>query len=67
LPDEVGYEPLNPKHAHVFFQLVIAHNETGSIFLTSNKYFLNGPWLCPMKQWLWLCLTALSTNLKSTA
>ena len=40
--DEVGHEPLNAEQAHVFFQLVNARYETGSIVLTSNKPF--GKW-----------------------
>ena len=42
LVDEVGYEPLTPEQAHVFFQLVNARYETGSIIMTSNKSF--GKW-----------------------
>jgi DNA replication protein DnaC len=42
LIDEVGYEPLTPEQAHVFFQLVNARYETGSIIMTSNKSF--GKW-----------------------
>ena len=39
LVDEVGYEPLTAEQAHVFFQLVNARYETGSIIMTSNKSF----------------------------
>lgn len=39
LLDEVGYEPLSPEQAHVFFQLVNTRYETGSIIMTSNKPF----------------------------
>lgn len=39
LLDEVGYEPLIPEQAHVFFQLINARYETGSIVMTSNKPF----------------------------
>jgi len=39
LLDEVGYEPLTPEQAHVFFQLINARYETGSIVMTSNKPF----------------------------
>jgi len=39
LIDEVGYEPLTPEQAHVFFQLINARYETGSIIMTSNKPF----------------------------
>jgi DNA replication protein DnaC len=39
LIDEVGYEPLTAEQAHVFFQLVNARYETGSIIMTSNKPF----------------------------
>ena len=42
LLDEVGYEPLSPEQAHVFFQLVNARYETGSVIMTSNKAF--GKW-----------------------
>ncbi|MEW6548299.1 MAG: IS21-like element helper ATPase IstB [Spirochaetota bacterium] len=39
LLDEIGYEPLSPEQAHVFFQLINARYETGSIVMTSNKPF----------------------------
>jgi DNA replication protein DnaC len=39
LLDEVGYEPLTPEQAHVFFQLINTRYETGSIVMTSNKSF----------------------------
>jgi DNA replication protein DnaC len=39
LLDEVGYEPLPPEQAHVFFQLINTRYETGSIIMTSNKPF----------------------------
>jgi DNA replication protein DnaC len=39
LLDEVGYEPLTPEQAHVFFQLINARYETGTIVMTSNKPF----------------------------
>ena len=39
LIDEVGYEPLTPEQAHVFFQLINARYEIGSIIMTSNKPF----------------------------
>jgi DNA replication protein DnaC len=39
LLDEVGYEPLTPEQAHVFFQLINTRYETGSIIMTSNKPF----------------------------
>jgi DNA replication protein DnaC len=39
LIDEVGYEPLTPEEAHVFFQLINVRYETGSIIMTSNKPF----------------------------
>jgi DNA replication protein DnaC len=39
LLDEVGYEPLSPEQAHVFFQLINTRYETGSIVMTSNKPF----------------------------
>jgi len=37
--DEVGYEPLSPEQAHVFFQLINIRYEIGSIIMTSNKPF----------------------------
>jgi len=37
--DEVGYLPLDPAGAMVFFQLVSARYEKGSVILTSNKGF----------------------------
>ena len=39
LLDEVGYEPLSAEQAHVFFQLINARYETGSVVMTSNKPF----------------------------
>jgi len=39
LIDEVGYEPLTPEQAHVFFQLINTRYECGSIIMTSNKSF----------------------------
>ena len=42
LLDEVGYEPLSPERAHVFFQLINARYETGSAVMTSNKPSQNG-------------------------
>jgi len=39
LMDEVGHEPLTAEQAHVFFQLVNARYETGSIVMTSNRPF----------------------------
>jgi DNA replication protein DnaC len=37
--DEVGYLPLDPLGATIFFQLVSARYERGSILLTSNKSY----------------------------
>ena len=37
--DEVGYLPLDPTGATIFFQLVSARYERGSIILTSNKSY----------------------------
>lgn len=37
--DEVGYLPLDPMGATIFFQLVSARYERGSIILTSNKSY----------------------------
>ena len=42
LIDEVGYENLLPEQATLFFQLVNARYENGSIIMTSNKPF--GKW-----------------------
>ncbi len=42
LLDEVGYEPLSAEQAYLFFQLINARYETGSIIMTSNKAF--GKW-----------------------
>ena len=42
LLDEVGYEPLTAEQAYLFFQLINARYETGSIIMTSNKAF--GKW-----------------------
>jgi DNA replication protein DnaC len=42
LIDEVGYENLSPEQATLFFQLVNARYEHGSIIMTSNKTF--GKW-----------------------
>ena len=39
LIDEVGYEPLTPEQAHVFFQLINIRYECGSVIMTSNKSF----------------------------
>ena len=39
LLDEVGYEPLTPEQAHVFFQLINARYEIGFIVMISNKIF----------------------------
>lgn len=41
LIDEVGYLPLSQMEATLFFQLVSARYERGSIILTSNKSFAN--------------------------
>ncbi|BCJ85659.1 IS21-like element helper ATPase IstB [Effusibacillus dendaii] len=40
--DEVGYLPLDPVAANLFFQVVSARYERGSILMTSNKSF--GEW-----------------------
>jgi len=40
--DEVGYLPLDSLGANLFFQLISARYERGSIILTSNKGF--GEW-----------------------
>lgn len=35
--DELGYLPFDPKAVHLFFQLVVARYERGSIMITSNR------------------------------
>ena len=35
--DEIGYLPVKPKTAYLFFQLISARYETSSIILTSNR------------------------------
>ncbi len=40
--DEVGYLPLSPLEANLFFRLVAARYERGSLALTSNKGFVDG-------------------------
>ena len=35
--DELGYLPLDPNAAHLFFQLVSRRYERGSLLLTSNR------------------------------
>ncbi len=37
--DELGYLPIDPKRANLFFQLVNKRYEVGSIILTSNQTF----------------------------
>ncbi|MCD6456907.1 MAG: IS21-like element helper ATPase IstB [Methanophagales archaeon] len=37
--DELGYLPMDPKKANLFFQLVSKRYEVGSIILTSNRSF----------------------------
>ena len=37
--DELGYLPIDPKRANLFFQLVSKRYEAGSIILTSNQTF----------------------------
>lgn len=39
LVDEVGYEPLTAEQANLFFQVVNARYETGSLIITTNKTF----------------------------
>ena len=44
--DEIGYTRLNPKQAHLIFELVNARYERGALILTSNKSFAEwGPML----------------------
>jgi len=45
--DEVGYEPLTPEQANLFFQVVNARYENGSMILTTNKAF--GAWAETMR------------------
>jgi DNA replication protein DnaC len=40
--DEVGYVPLEPEAANLFFQLIAARYERASLIVTSNKPF--GRW-----------------------
>lgn len=35
--DEVGYLPMGPHEAHLFFQVISARYEKGSVIITSNK------------------------------
>ena len=35
--DEVGYLPMGPAEAHLFFQVISQRYERGSIIITSNK------------------------------
>ena len=35
--DELGYLPLEPDAAHLFFQLVSRRYETGAVLITSNR------------------------------
>jgi len=35
--DELGYPPLEPDAAHLFFQLVSRRYETGAMLITSNR------------------------------
>jgi DNA replication protein DnaC len=37
LIDEVGYLPMGPAEAHLFFQVISARYEKGSVIITSNK------------------------------
>lgn len=37
LVDELGYLPLEPDAAHLFFQLVSRRYETGAMLITSNR------------------------------
>ena len=45
--DEVGYEPLTPEQANLFFQVINVRYETGSVILTTNKAF--GAWAETMR------------------
>ncbi len=47
LVDEVGYEPLTAEQANLFFQVVNARYETGSMIITTNKTF--GAWAETMR------------------
>lgn len=35
--DEVGYLPMGPAEAHLFFQVISARYKKGSVIITSNK------------------------------
>lgn len=41
--DEVGFRPLDRAEANLFFRLVSARYEKGSIILTSNKHVRDWP------------------------
>ena len=41
--DEVGFRPLDRQEANLFFRLVSARYEKGSIILTSNKHVRDWP------------------------
>jgi DNA replication protein DnaC len=41
--DELGYLPLSPLEASLFFRLVVRRYERGSLIVTSNKSFLDWP------------------------
>jgi DNA replication protein DnaC len=45
--DELGYLPLNRSDANLFFQLVSARYESGSLVLTSNKSYIDWGQLFP--------------------
>lgn len=40
--DEIGYQKLSPEEAHLFFQLVAARYEKGTMLISTNKSF--GQW-----------------------
>ena len=47
--DELGYLPLEPDAAHLFFQLVSRRYETGAMLITSNRSSPNGARCSPIR------------------
>jgi DNA replication protein DnaC len=43
--DEIGYLPMSPEQANLFFQVIAKCHEKGSMILTSNLPF--GQWIKP--------------------
>jgi DNA replication protein DnaC len=60
--DEMGYLPLDDMGATIFFQLVSARYERGSIILTSNKSYGDWPRFLGIQSsrppfWIGSCIT----------